>query len=131
MARSITYESTVRFLWLALQMRLPSATEDSREHPTSSRGWKWRECDECRTLDPGDRGDLRAGKPRAGVVCFSLVPAVHRVRGAQPVPVGVDELVPDGEDPDQIGRAREIGGEPMPLYEYLCEKCGQQYEAYK
>src|SRR5512135_3403449 len=69
---------------------------------TSSRESKWRECDERRTVDPGDRGDFRAGEPRAGVVRFSLVPAVHRLRGAQPVPVRVDAVVPDGKDPDQI-----------------------------
>src|SRR5512139_698089 len=102
--------------------------EDTRRHPTRGKG---REYNERRTVDPGNRGDLRACEPRLGVVRFSLVPAVHRVCGAEPVPIGVDELVPDGEDPVETWRARKIGGRPMPLYEYRCEKCGQQYESYK
>ena len=62
------------------------------------------------TVDPGDRGDVRAGKCRAGVVCIPLVFPVHRVRGVEPVPVRLDELVPDGDLSEKAGRGRTVGG---------------------
>ena len=61
-------------------------------------------------VTPPDRGVLRDAQRRAGLLGEPGLVSVHRVRGPEPVPIGVHELVPDDGDPEKSRGEISTGG---------------------